>query len=299
MAKLPGPVCWVGGKGKMTSKLLKLVPDTKIYVEPYGGAASLLFAREPSPVEVYNDIDNRLVGLMRVLQDPEQFEKFATRVEGTLYSQEEFREALRILHGNGQFSEEDRAWALFVAQNQGFSGWIPKYEGNWGRSFVSSRGMASSVSAWLRRLDRLAAWHDRISRVQIDSRDALVVIKYWDSDETTQYLDPPYVLETRLYQDEGGHSYKEEPGIEYHSQLVELILQSKGAIVLSCYDHEVYKPLVDAGWQRTSFDVSCSAAGRKRGSKLRGTGAAKEHAARVEVVYQNPKAVQLISDREG
>lgn len=276
----------------MISKISPLIPYTKIYVEPYGGAASILFSRKPAPVEVYNDIDNRLVNLMRVLQDPEKFERFATRLSNTLYSLEEFRLALDIL-SDKEASEEDLAWALFVAQNQGFSGWVPKYEGNWGRSFISSRGMASSVSSWLRRLDRLSLWHDRISRVQIDSRDALQVITYWDSDETTFYLDPPYVLETRKFQDEAGHSYAVEPDLSYHEILSRNLVGINGAAVLSCYDHPVYQPLVDAGWDKIEFQVSCSAAGRKRGSKLRGIGAAKKHAARTEVVYRNPKAVEL------
>ena len=48
------PIVWFGGKGNMVKKLLPYcdVPH-QTYVEPYGGGASLLFAKRPSPVEVY------------------------------------------------------------------------------------------------------------------------------------------------------------------------------------------------------------------------------------------------------
>lgn len=296
MGRVPGIVPWFGGKGRMVGKLLDAVPMTEIYVEAYGGAASLLFNREPAKVEVYNDLDNRLFNLMKVLQDPDKFERFATRLHFTNYSLEEFRTALEMMN-NPSTKEEDLAWAFFVAQNQGFGGWVPRFEGNWGRSFISSRGMASTTSAWLTRLTKLRQWHDRISRCQIDSRDALEVIKYWDSDKTTFYLDPPYVLETRKFENEGGHSYVYEPDVDYHERLTQLVLEAEGAVVLSCYDHEVYNPLVHNGWTKIQWITSSSAAGRKRGSKLRGAGAAKEHAERIETIYQNPKAAELIENR--
>lgn len=75
-AYLRSPICWFGGKGLMVSKLLPLIPPHHIYVEVFGGGASLLFAKEPSPVEVYNDIDSGLVNFFRVLRDPEKFARF-------------------------------------------------------------------------------------------------------------------------------------------------------------------------------------------------------------------------------
>jgi DNA adenine methylase len=63
--RLRSPICWFGGKGKMVKKLLPLIGDHRIYVEPFGGGASLLFSKEPSPVEVYNDLDRSPAPVMR------------------------------------------------------------------------------------------------------------------------------------------------------------------------------------------------------------------------------------------
>lgn len=74
----------------MVKHLLNFVPPHYIYVEPFGGAAWLLFAKPPSPVEVYNDIDSGLVNFYRVLRDPEKFKEFYRLVSLTPYSREEF-----------------------------------------------------------------------------------------------------------------------------------------------------------------------------------------------------------------
>lgn len=68
----------------MVANLLKLMPlKHQEYVEVFGGGASLLFAKTPSPLEVYNDLDQGLVNFFRVLRDPETFERFRHAVEAT------------------------------------------------------------------------------------------------------------------------------------------------------------------------------------------------------------------------
>lgn len=64
----------------MVAKLLPLIPPHKIYVEPFGGGASLLFAKEPSPVEVYNDIDSA-VRVIASCKGEEVYEKFMKRLK--------------------------------------------------------------------------------------------------------------------------------------------------------------------------------------------------------------------------
>ncbi|GIV51392.1 MAG: hypothetical protein KatS3mg038_1913 [Candidatus Kapaibacterium sp.] len=64
---------WFGGKGPFVHRIVALMPPHHIYVEPFGGAATVLLNKPPSPVEVYNDIDEGLVGFFRVLSDPDLF----------------------------------------------------------------------------------------------------------------------------------------------------------------------------------------------------------------------------------
>ena len=49
-------VPWIGGKRRLSKHILPLFPTHTCYVEPFAGAAALLFAKEPSKVEVVDDI---------------------------------------------------------------------------------------------------------------------------------------------------------------------------------------------------------------------------------------------------
>lgn len=281
--RVMAPFRWPGGKGNLAKWVIGHLPQTaKVYVEPYAGAASVLWhLPKPYPIEVLNDLDERIVNLFRVLQDREKFEELLHRLVWTPYARAEFVRALEVLAAWDEHDEVSRAWAFFVAQNQGFGG-KANSAGNWGRVLNKvANGMAEAAARWRSRLKYLTWWHDRLTRVQIDNRDALEVIRYWDTPETLFYLDPPYVLDTR----KGGEIYRHEASIEHHEALVQTLLEVQGQVVLSGYDHPVYRPLEEAGWLKVSRETASHLAGRIRGSRLQGKSAALQHAKRVECLW--------------
>jgi DNA adenine methylase len=284
------PFRWPGGKGNWASWIVKYVPAGRTYVEPFAGAASVFWhLQKPFPVEVLNDIDGDIVNFYRVIQDNAKFEILLHRLLFTPYARAEFRRALRVLR-NREASDIDRAWAFFVRQNQSISG-VGRHEGNWSRSITNTRnGMASTTSQLRSRLKLLAQWHDRISRVQIDNIDGIECIIYWDTIDTVFYVDPPYIPETRRHRS----LYRNEPDLSYHEHLVEALLQVKGKVLLSCYDHPVYKPLTDAGWHKITKDTACHMIGKIRNSKFQGIGNVRANAPRTETLYMNFEQKQSI-----
>jgi DNA adenine methylase len=262
----------------------------KPYCEPFMGAASLFFARPPAPVEVLNDTDDDLVNLFRCLQDKDTFDELAHMLRYTLYARAEFGEAIEILKNNAE-DKIKRAWAFFVLLNQNFGGIRNITNTNsWGKAFISKRGCAATINAWLMRLTMLEDWHKRLLMAQIDNRDALEVIKYWDSNDTVFYLDPPYIHDTM----KSKNVYNQELNNDYHKNLVQVILDCKGTVVLSGYDHEIYKPLIEAGWNCTQYNTACYSTCKTRNSKLQGKNPILQRVPRIECVYSNPKAVNLI-----
>jgi len=280
MAKrLRAPFPWFGGKSRMVNKLLPLIPKHKIYVEPFGGAAHLLLAKEPSPVEVYNDLDDGLVNFFRVLRDKDKFQQFYEQIMLVPYSRKEFY----YCRDTWQSETDDvmRAVKWFIVARQSFSG---RFGVPWHFTITpSSRSMAAAVSGWLSAIDMLPEIAQRLIRVQIECNDFRKVINTYDTQETFFYLDPPYVPDTRR-----AGQYRCDMSIDDHKDLVDILLKISGKAMLSGYDNEIYKPLETAGWKKLSFEIVSSAAGKTRYSNLQGEGTGKIYQKRTECVWLSP-----------
>lgn len=239
----------MGGKFYMRKHLLKLLPPHHTYVEVFGGGAQLLFAKPPSPVEVYNDIDGELVNFFRVLRDPKKFKRFYRLVCLTPYSRAEYYHCRQTWQ---QCKDEvERAYRWFVVNWMGFG--TKGAKETWRYSVIGSkRNMSASVSAWLSCIERLPDCHARLARVQIDNRDFRDILRIYDTPETLFYCDPPYVSDTYV----ASREYAYTMTLDDHRDLVDLLLRIKGMALLSGYRHPIYEPLEQAGWQRLDFQVT-------------------------------------------
>ena len=257
------PARWYGAKGWLVKHLLPL-PDHHTYVEVFGGAATLLFAMEPSPVEVYNDIDHGLVNFFRVLQDKYGFTDDGDLLHDFLmltpHSREEYLFCREHWNDEG-IDEVEKARRFFVVMHQSFSGGTTA-----GWRFCkenSSAGMSAATNRWLGAIDRLPEAIQRLRRVQIDGEDFTKIIKRYDNPKTLFYLDPPYIHSERVDQ----KSYDNEMDNLAHQALVEALLPIEGMAILSGYDHEIYDPLMEAGWRKRYIRRANMAARVKKGGK--------------------------------
>lgn len=270
---------YFGGKGQLAPKLSKLVPYSHIYCEPYCGGASLFFYRERSPVEILNDLNKDVVNLFRVLQDPIKAEALKYRLSYTPYALEEFKKAIY----EEPLDDVDWAWKTFIKLNCSIAGKILRpTPGNWSRSVTHSRrGMASAVSKFLSKIANLDNFIDRLKTVQIESKDAIEVMKFYDRPETVFYLDPPYILRNQKEE-----YYKVNKGESHHEQLVEYLLSDiKGAYVLSGYQNSLYVKLEENGWERTDINWKWQLP-NKRYKTTKDT-------RRIEAVWRNPRCLEL------
>lgn len=270
------PIPYFGGKQLMAGKLLPLFPPHKTYVEVFGGAASLLFAKESSPVEVYNDLDSDLVNFMQVLRDRDGvFPDFYNRACLSPYSRDEWQFCRD--HLNDDPNPAERARRFFVLARFSFSGLV-------GSSFGidvtgSKRGMVQKASAYQGVLGVLPRLSERLVSVLIENKDFRNLIRVYDTEQTFFYLDPPYLPETRR-----SGAYKHEMTEEDHHELVDALKTIKGRVMLSGYPSDLYDSL---GWNRQEWKTVCNAAGRTRVSGLQGTGAVLEKQRRTECAWTN------------
>lgn len=241
------PVRSFGGKGSLAPVLLKYIPKHITYVEVFGGAASLLFAKQQSPVEVYNDVESGLVNFFRVLRNKSDFRKFHHLVSLSPFSREEFYYCKETWRNVKDPVEKARRW--YVVARQCFHNSMESWQFS---VTTSNRNMSGAVSAWLSAFENMPAAFDRFRTVQVESRDWRKILEIYDTPDTFFYLDPPYVLSTRSYE-----VYEHEIYDKDHKDLIDAVQSLSGKVMISGYDNDLYKKFDSSIWKRVDFDASC------------------------------------------
>ena len=247
-------VPWFGGKNRLAPKLVQLIPaDHVVYCEPFGGAASVLLTKERSKIEVYNDLNEGLYSLFRVVSDEQYFAKFYGQLVLHRYSRQAFDRNLERWRCSSDIIE--RALAFYILARQSFGG---KCE-----TFGYERGATGNkVPSYLHALDSLPDIHERTTGVIVEHHDWRLVLGAYDTPQTVFYVDPPYVPESRR----SANDYTHELTPSDHIDLVHRLLALQGRAILSGYPNLIYKPLEDAGWKRLEWQVTSSACGTTRTS---------------------------------
>jgi DNA adenine methylase len=268
----------MGGKGCFRRHLLPLLPEHTAYIEPFGGGASVLLAKAPCATETYNDVDRGLYEFFQVVSNPMLFPHFLVRVSSLPYSRELYDECRDTWHGCRD--QMERVWRWFVVARQSFGGC---FDASWGTCVKPCNDDRSETCAsWQSIMRVLPAIHARLQRVQIECCDGVDCLKRYDGPGYLAYCDPPYVWRTRK-----SGRYTHEMSDDQHQALVTTLLQYRGAVILSGYASELYKPLEDAGWNRLDIETKCSVGGRTKHTCCR-----LASMKRVESIWRNPEALR-------
>lgn len=232
-------VRWHGGKWILASWIIENLPPHRIYVEPFGGAGSVLLKKPRSYAEIYNDRDGDIVNLFRVARDrgPELVEKLRL----TPFSRDEFIAAY-------ERSDDplERARRLVVKCYQGFGTNSQLSSKRSGFRSNSNRSGTTPAHDWANYPDALAAIAERLRGVVIENRDASRVIENHDSEDAVFYVDPPYLIDTR---GDNRADYVYELTREGHVALARQLRGIRGRAVVSGYPHPLYEELYQ-GWTR-------------------------------------------------
>lgn len=289
-----------GGKWKLGPWLINLFPPHRVYIEPFGGAASVLLQKPRSYAEVYNDLDSEVVNLFRIARD--HGEELRRVLALTPFAREEYQSAwlpsddpieqarrtvIRSFMGFGSA-------AVTMARRSGTKGGQPgtgfrsnsnrsgttpahdwrNFAGTGCRSYTQetpSREGRYTIPAgdWKNYDAALTPIIERLRGVIIENKDAIEVMTVHDCPKALHYVDPPYPSETR----DAGVDYRNEMTSEQHRGLAVFLRTLKGAVIISGYACELYDKELFPDWRRLQ-------------RKALADGARE----RTEVVWMNPAA---------
>ncbi len=218
------PITYYGGKQKLVSTILPLIPKHNMYCEPFLGGGAIFFSKPKSNIEVINDTNKELINFYRTVQT--DFVSLEKEIQISLHSRSLHHDASVIYNNPHMFpSEVKRAWAFWILSSQSFSSII---DGSWG---YDKKKSTTSVKIRNKRDSFTFDYAIRLQDVQVECTDAIRIILSRDAKDTFFYIDPPYFNSNCGHYD--GYT------IEDFELLLTKLAKMEGKFLLSSYPSEV------------------------------------------------------------
>ena len=240
------PITYYGGKQKLVSTIVPLIPPHVLYCEPFIGGAAVFFGKEPSKVEVINDTNKEVVNFYQVVQN--RIHDLQLLVKATLHSRDLHDDAYVVYNKPHLHDEVRRAWAVWVLSTQSFSA---NLDNSWG---YDKKKATTSIKIQNRKNEFTEELAIRLQNAQIECADALYIIERRDGVDSFFYCDPPY------YNSNLGHynGYGEQD----FENLLKLLSKLKGKFLLSSYPSDLLAKYTAKGkWFTKSIEQRITAAG--------------------------------------
>jgi DNA adenine methylase len=220
-----GPISYIGGKRALAKQIIANFPAHTTYVEAFCGGGQVFFRKEPSKVEVINDLDQEVVNFFRVCQS--HAEELIRYMRFTVTSRTWFDLMMRT--DPETLTDVQRAARfLYLAKNT-YASLIRRR--NYGTNVTQPPPFNPE-----RLPEILEETRKRLARVQIENLPYEQVLRRYDRPTTLAYLDPPYYAR-KLYRYNLEH--------DDFVRMAELLQSLKGKFVLSLNDvpevREIFK----------------------------------------------------------
>ena len=266
---------WHGGKWLLAPWIIQHFPPHRIYTEAFGGAASVLMRKPRCHGEIYNDLDDDVVGLFRVLRS-ECAPDLMAGLRNTPFARSEFEDAYEV-----STDPVEEARRLIIRSFMGFGSDGSNRAVTTGFRANAHRNGTTPAQDWAGLPDALSFVIERVRGVVIEHRPAVEVLAQHDGPETLHYVDPPYLHATRSQKNRGGGRgrggcYRHELTDADHAALLDRLVDLKGMVVVSGYPAPAYDATL-AGWTRVERAAHADGA-----------------RARTEVLWINPRAADRL-----
>ncbi len=228
-------VKYPGSKWALANWIISHFPKHHSYLEPFFGSGAVLFNKPRSNIETVNDLDNNVVNLFTWIKDDP--ERLAYEIYYTPYARQVYEDAYTAVPGNSL----EKAVNFCIKLNMGHGFRTNGERVGW-KNDIQGRERAYALQGWHNLPDKIIQAAKRLREVQIENRPAIEIISRFNFESVLIYCDPPYMLKTRH-----GKQYRYEMNDSDHEELLKILLMHKGPVLISGYDTELYKDMLD-GW---------------------------------------------------
>lgn len=213
---MDGPLSYIGGKRRLAKQIAAIFPPHLTYCEVFLGGGQVFFRKEPSKVEVLNDLDGEVVNFFRCAQH--HYEELCRCLRFALVSRQWFQvfESQNL----ATLTDIQRAARFFYLQKNAYAGLV--HGRHYSAKVISTPGFNPA-----RLPELLENTHRRLAKVQIESLPFQEFIPRFDRPSTLFFCDPPY-WERKLY----NFNFTEAD----QCRLAELLQSIKGKFLLTIDD---------------------------------------------------------------
>lgn len=255
-----------GAKWRLADWIIKKMPPHTAYVEPFFGSGAVFFNKPKSRIETISDLDGSIIRFFKTCR--EKPDELAYALSLTPWSREEFLrsdfcdENVDDVEAARQFCV--RCWQTFGARTRCKTGWRHT-------TAKTTNPGPDNATIWRRLPKIVTEVADRLLDAQIENRTAVEVIERNNGANVLIYADPPYLKSTRTL---NGDQYRHEMTNQEHIELLTVLLNHKGPVMISGYESNLYRDMLP-GWGMDTISTT-----------------AEKGVIRREVLYSNPLCMQ-------
>lgn len=220
---------WYGGKLRMVSKLKALIPEHKVYCEPFMGSLALLLNKVRSEQEIACDMDAEMVCLMSTLANETMGQTLVEKLCALEYNEEVFNHAKECQKKSYVGMDDiEKAVAVYTLVSQSFNATRKGF----------SKKLYKSKSDYQRTIKlHLPLAFKRLQGVDIRYCNGIDMLAIYADDETAfVFADPPY--RHKLRGKNAACIYGCEMSEEEHIRMLQIIQKAKCKILLCGYKAE-------------------------------------------------------------
>ncbi len=255
-----------GGKFRLADWIVSYFPAHQLYIEPFGGAASVLLRKSPCKTEVYNDLDDRLFRVFNTIRNHPG--DLAASLAMTLYSKKDLH-VCYLADDYDKIDDVEFARRFIVMGHLAISSTsmneMTGFRSHVNSSIRSAPTGSGDYCSHAKTFSKLPAAvfeiRDRLARVIIENCDYHGLLDRFNRPGVLWYFDPPYLQSTRG-KSSNKRGYHHSLTNDEHIELLNQIKNLKGFVVISGYDNEIYNEMLN-DWNKVTKVTMCDSRAKR------------------------------------